>query len=74
MQVIFIRTKTSAFNTSKHIFTLFYSADIKQEPTEDEGVTENGQVKDEDDTKEAGELVSLRCIYQFILDPEMLKG
>ena len=53
---------------------MFCSADIKQEPTEDEGVTENGQVKDEDDTKEAGELVSLRCHYQYIVDTEMLKG
>lgn len=39
---------------------MFYSSElkIKQEPTEDEDVTENGQVKDDDDAKEAGELVS----------------
>jgi len=34
------------------------SVEIKQEPPDDEVVTENGQAKDEDDAKEAGELVS----------------
>lgn len=40
------------------------SVEIKQEPTEDEVVTENGQVKDEDDAKEAGELVSWKFYHQ----------
>ena len=34
------------------------SVEIKEEPTEDENITENGQAKEEDDSKEAGELVS----------------
>ena len=37
------------------------SVEIKQEPPEDEIVTENGQTKDEDDAKEAGELVGWKC-------------
>ena len=44
---------------------ILYSTEIKQEPKEDEGITENGQVKDEDDAKEAGELVSSK-LYQMI--------
>ena len=39
------------------MFVLF-SVEIKQEPTDDGDVTENGQAKEEDDSKEAGELVS----------------
>ena len=38
---------------------MLFSAEIKQEPTEGENITENGQAKEEDDSKEAGELVSL---------------
>ena len=47
-----------------------YSTEIKQEPKEEEEITENGQVKDEDDAKEAGELVSLKLhlIQQFSTD------
>lgn len=37
---------------------MLFSIEIKQEPTEDGDVTENGQAKEEDDSKEAGELVS----------------
>ena len=54
------------------LFTLYilYSTEIKQEPKEEEEITENGQVKDEDDAKEAGELVSLKLhlIQQFSTD------
>ena len=52
------------------MYTL-YSTEIKQEPKEEEEeITENGQVKDEDDAKEAGELVSskLHLIQQFSTD------
>ena len=51
------------------MYTL-YSTEIKQEPKEEEEITENGQVKDEDDAKEAGELVSLKLhlIQQFSTD------
>ena len=52
------------------MYTL-YSNEIKQEPKEEEEeITENGQVKDEDDAKEAGELVSpkLHLIQQFSTD------
>ena len=38
------------------------SVEIKQEPPDDEVVTENGQAKDEDDSKEAGELVSWKFL------------
>ena len=54
------------------LFTLYtlYSTEIKQEPKEEEEITENGQIKDEDDAKEAGELVSskLHLIQQFSTD------
>ena len=52
------------------MYTL-YSNEIKQEPKEEEEeITENGQVKDEDDAKEAGELVSpkLHLMQQFSTD------
>ena len=41
------------------------SVEIKQEPPDDEVVTENGQVKGEDDAKEAGELVSWTFYHQW---------
>lgn len=40
------------------LFVVLFSVEIKQEPPETESITENGQSKEEDDTKEAGELVS----------------
>lgn len=45
------------------------SVEIKQEPPDDEVVTENGQAKDEDDAKEAGELVSWKFYLQWPADP-----
>ena len=53
--------ETLARQCFKIMFKLHFmldSVEIKQEPPDDEVVTENGQVKGEDDAKEAGELVS----------------
>ena len=50
------------------------SVEIKQEPPEDEVVTENGQNKDEDDAKEAGELVGWKCYHQWQILEGLVKG
>ena len=49
------------------------SVEIKQEPPEDEVVTENGQTKDEDDAKEAGELVGWKCYREWQILEGLLK-
>ena len=47
------------------LFVVLFSVQIKQEPPETESITENGQSKEEDDTKEAGELVSKDLMIQL---------
>ena len=62
-----------------NLHCMLESVEIKQEPPDDEVVTENGQAKDEDDAKEAGELVSWQFyhhwhIFEGLSKEDNLKG